>query len=302
MLIFAENPYTAAQQFVVKNNLNPDFVDQVVDFILKHTKKPDAKKTRDESLEPKKLLADPVLLTSANLDGILMKISEFNGNQTDITPIHGLIALLKKETTMVPDDLDSCLITLASWPSDKLFPVLDLVRLAVLNVKIVPLLTGFIEKICLNPIGAATSQKNTQANAIMHLRILSNGLSSKSLLESFFVPHQLTVLKTMRALATSLPSKETLLAHQSLFNFCLVMKEKLTPETAKFMSAVLLERCKVSDGAEDLENIVLVLASSISEVYKYLPSQVIPALATAIAPFQDLRISEPLKTAIHRIF
>lgn len=300
--IFVENPYNAAQQFVIKNNLNPDCVDQVVDFILKHTKQPDTKIANEEPVQPKKLLTDPIMLTSANLDGIFKKISEFNENQADLTPINGLIALLKKETTKIPANLDSCLINLAGWPSDKLFPVLDLVRMAVLNAKIVPLLNGFIEKICLNPIGEASSPKISQANATMQLRILCNGLASKSLLESFFVPHQLTILKTMRALATNLPPKEAPLAHQSLFNFCLMMKEKLTPDTAKFMSAVLLERCKISDGAEDLENIVLLLASSISEVYKYLPSQMVPALATAIGPFQDLRISEPLKMALRRIF
>lgn len=284
-----------AQKFVADHMMPPEYVDQVVDFILKNTNQPDplhkAAPVKEEEIS---FITEPVRLAAANLDGIWKKVLEFNTNQADLKAIERLLSFLKKETTRVPEGLEAALEILSGWSSETLFPVLDLVRVSILNEKVASNFSGFIEKLSLTPITPAVNPKISQANVTMQLRILCNAHTSTHL-KSLLTQHQLTVLKTIRTLSSQVPAKEAALPHQTLLNFCLVHRDSLAPETSKYLLAVLLERCStVNMDHQD----VLMLVSAVALVYKQLPAQQATALATSLA---SLQASPELKSLISKI-
>lgn len=228
----SENPYSVAQKFVADNMLQPAFVDQVVDFILKNTGQ--TATTRQETLFNPHLtqgktsqpiqeifLKQPVKITNANLDGIMKKISEFNSDQQtpiNLKPVEDLVNTLKAPSSIrKPDGLVAVFDLFSHWPVEKLFPVLDLVRVAILNDSLSLEFVDFIESNCVNPIKtSADNTKANQANILMQLRLLTNSFQSKVLWEKLSAHHR-ELLKTLRSLSLHILPKDAILPYQALF-------------------------------------------------------------------------------------
>lgn len=286
----SDNPYAAAQAFCVKNGLPVEYVDQVVDFILKNT---EAKREQQSTglynpyassaptaSAPKPagpaFLTSPVRLSNANLDGILKKISEFNALRStplNLSPIEGLVRLLKKETSAKPAGLSAVFAVLSHWSPDQLFPVLDLVRIALLDERLGLELLDFIQTICLNPIPLVPENAKISAvNVTMQLRVLANAFQSASLW-SALGPHRGALLRTVRALSAEPQTKDVSLPYQVIFNFCLMLGKEQTAdlELSKPLLGVLLERLNgISTMAESGESLKLVL-SAINAARAHLP-------------------------------
>lgn len=291
----SDNPYSAAQKFVSDNRLPPEYVDQIVDFILKQTegKREPGTETlfnpygtaQQPKNEPEGFILESVRLANANLDGILKKIVEFNGTQQvplNMKPFSDLVDYLKKSLKNRPDGLPAVFNVISHWSPDLLFPVLDLVRVSVLDEKLAPELADFITSTCVNVIPAPVpaNPKVAQANIVMQLRVLVNAFQSP-FLWSVLAPHRVTLLKTVRSLGSHKFPKDASLPFQALLNFCLrlgktdISTDDLVPRA---LLALLLEKITA-----DLEgDCVLLLLSSIYHVRKVLPKAQFRALYTEL--------------------
>ncbi len=303
----SENPYTAAQRFIADNQLKPEYVDQIVDFILKNTNQMGTSEPIDPyqmSVAPTKISFkdQPVKLSSANLDGILKKIAEFN-SETDapllMAPVEQLVAYLLKQTKTRPENLAAIFEVFSHWPTENLFPVLDLVRVSILDEHIADQLSEFVVKLCATPLPAIHSNsKVSLANATMQLRIIVNALQSKHLTLALD-DKKLALAKSIRALSTQLIPKEPLLAHQAIFNMALAFRTPFEPDFGRFLIALILERLPKLQSEYNSEAALLLLSALHVfrlNVPKVMGSGIIAELTqlkgTEVAPLVDRLISE----------
>ena len=151
---WGENPYTVAKNFLERNDLPITHLDEVANFIVKNAGTPPAGAV--DSAEKRAVPRDPgVLVVSAyNADGVLGKLKSFG---------------------MAEVTFDAICEALKTWPTEKLFPCLDWLRVRVLDgtenenlLEIVPV-DGILEKGTKGDAG-----KEFFANVTMLLRLLCN--------------------------------------------------------------------------------------------------------------------------------
>ncbi|XP_017880052.1 phospholipase A-2-activating protein [Ceratina calcarata] len=168
-----DDPWHVAQKFLHDNGLSQLFLEQVANFIVKNSQSTSVMKTDAQYADPftggnryipqstgNASTQDPVRpvssnssnsstssyiphtkylkLEQANLVQILEKLKEFNGKQSDSLRVsedklESLVKLADQTPKQLTTDTLSILRMLLNWPSEVLFPVLDITRLAVLS-------------------------------------------------------------------------------------------------------------------------------------------------------------------------
>ncbi|XP_075492671.1 uncharacterized protein LOC142530750 [Primulina tabacum] len=171
----ADDPYAAADKWLLKEDLPLSFRQQIVEFILQNTGQKDF--TLDPSFRdpytgssayipgaPSKssdVISKPsykhipkkgmLVFDTAQFDGILKKISEFNNtmlsdpasihlklNEGDLQRLNAIVKILKDtshyhSSRFADVDIALLLKLLKTWPLDILFPAIDVVRMIVLH-------------------------------------------------------------------------------------------------------------------------------------------------------------------------
>lgn len=305
----SENPYSAAQRFIADNGLDPGYVEQVVDFILKNTPQQETGEQKTElfnpymqsstqakakSEQPKELLAtEPVRLAAANLDGIQKKILEFNGQlpaaqQIKASALQTVISRLKDSAQRIRDSaaVQGLMAAFAQWPMDRLFPVLDLARMMALDETglaphVAPLLTEVVLK---HSLAVAEDPKISQANTLMQLRTLTNALQSKALTEGVLSTRLAELATLLRSLSMSplLAAKDPALPYQGLLNLALACaKGAVQGDAGKYLLSLLLEKMRSID--ESSEETLILFLSAINALKDRLSAQHLAMLAPELS-------------------
>lgn len=134
-MLSLENPYTCAFSFIEKNDLPRSYLDQIANFIVKNTKNVTIGEAITANPDPfTRSDSDKFLfITSANIDGIMKKITEFN--QTSYPSITADQLSLLSDCLRV-NSFSACheiLSKLFQWPLSCLYPVVDLARIVALH-------------------------------------------------------------------------------------------------------------------------------------------------------------------------
>ncbi|XP_066598418.1 phospholipase A-2-activating protein [Prorops nasuta] len=194
-----DDPWHVAQKFINDNGLSQMFLDQVANFIVKNASSAQIPNTHSQyadpftggsryipasasvdDLEREKPVGSnssrcsyiPHLkylrLEQASLQSILVKLREFNlkeDQNIEEEKLQRLINLAENEGEEVTSQIIEILEKLLNWPDNKLYPVLDMVRLLILRKEVNDLLcTDDLVKIC---------QKNIKPDALPSNQMLS---------------------------------------------------------------------------------------------------------------------------------
>jgi phospholipase A-2-activating protein len=156
-----DNPYEVAQEFLWREDLGQDYLDQVAKFIIQNvgdapmiigqgvvgaTTGTRKDTTTSQAKKPGKYIPQRVfmLFESSNLAGLHQKIEEFAGvgehtslSGSDKRALTEILNMLRDTSKYHASKLGvehyQLLIKLTSWPHQYLFPVLDLLRLLFLH-------------------------------------------------------------------------------------------------------------------------------------------------------------------------
>ncbi|KAJ3670094.1 hypothetical protein LUZ60_010418 [Juncus effusus] len=172
----SDNPYDVADKWLIRENLPLTYREQVVEFILQNTGQksfipdpsfrdpytganayvPGQSSLSSGSVAPKLTYKHipkkgMLLFDTAQFDGILKKISEFNTtlasdtdqkvvsmSETEFARLSGIIKVLKDTShyhasTISDADISLLIKILKSWPANMIFPVIDTIRMTVLH-------------------------------------------------------------------------------------------------------------------------------------------------------------------------
>ncbi|XP_054719233.1 phospholipase A-2-activating protein-like [Uloborus diversus] len=127
-----ENPWDVAQKFVVEHNLAVDHIAQIATFILDKTG--DGSWNANDVLYKEKFISYSI----SNVDGLAAKLAEFNSkvgkeHQLSEDELKSLMVLVTLPKTVTVNQM-TALETALMWEDEYLYPVLDLLRLAVKSV------------------------------------------------------------------------------------------------------------------------------------------------------------------------
>ncbi|XP_067886339.1 phospholipase A-2-activating protein isoform X4 [Heterodontus francisci] len=157
-----DDPWLVAHSFLQKNDLNPMFLDQVANFIIENTKghtlgstgsgftdpftggnayvSTDGRTSTIPFSNPYFPKKDPVTFDQANITQIIGKLKELNGStsaeqklsEDDLQILEKFLSIVSSPSareTPTAEQLE-ILWKAAQWPEDIVFPVLDILRLA----------------------------------------------------------------------------------------------------------------------------------------------------------------------------
>ncbi|CAI9104464.1 OLC1v1003135C2 [Oldenlandia corymbosa var. corymbosa] len=266
----SDNPYDAADRWLLKENLPLSYRQQIVEFILQNTGQ------RDFSLDPS--FRDPftgasayipgqpsksdafsakptykhipkrgmLIFDSAQYDGILKKISEFNHSllsnvdnkhlslsEVDMSRLGVIIKILREtsryhSSKFSDDDVELVVKLLHSWPVEMLFPVIDLLRMIVLHPDGATILLKQVNTgndVVMELIKKVTRSSPLPPNLLTSIRVVTN-LFRNSIFHDWLLKHYSEIID---AFASSyLPSnKNVQLAYSTLLlNYAVLLVEK----------------------------------------------------------------------------
>eukprot|EP00127_Corallochytrium_limacisporum_P000399 Clim_evm94s11 gene=Clim_evmTU94s11 len=150
-----EDPYKAAERFIKEQGLTEAYLEQIVEFVKENAKAAGGGPTITQTtagstqanhtpLPPKKDAPIPnmtfVKFSKANFDGLLSKYQELEAGQgpSDASKlVNNLMESFKAKSVTERDFREGfkngVIPVLKSWPTDKLFPVIDFLRIALLE-------------------------------------------------------------------------------------------------------------------------------------------------------------------------
>ncbi|CAH9056252.1 unnamed protein product [Cuscuta europaea] len=277
-----DDPYTTADNWLLKENLPLSYREQVVNFILQNTGQrnftPDpsfrdpytganayipgepskASGTTKPTLKhvPKKGM---LVFDTAQFDGILKKISEFNStlqsdsersnlsiSEAEMPRLAAIVKILKDtshyhSSSFSDKDLGLVLRLLKTWPLSMLFPVIDVLRMLVLHpdganilLKHVNIdndtLFELLKKVTVNPI---------PANLLTSIRAVTN-LFKNSIFYDWLLKHRGEILNAFsKCYLTS--NKNVQLSYSTMIlNYAVLLIEKKDEEgQSQVLSAAL---------------------------------------------------------------
>ncbi|KAK4258688.1 hypothetical protein QN277_005111 [Acacia crassicarpa] len=264
----SDNPYDAADKWLLKENLPLSFREQIVQFILQNTGQKDM--TFDASFRdpytgssayipgqsshsavsakptfkhiPKKGV---LLFDTAQFDGILKKITEFNNSllsnqgqqklaltELDVHRLGAIVKILKDtshyhSSTFAEADIALLLKLLRSWPSAMIFPVIDIIRMIVLHPDGAKLFLKHLEAendILLELINKVTTNPTIPANLLTCVRAVTN-LFKNSSYHSWLQKHRSMILDAFSS-CTSSANKNLQLSYSTLMlNYAVLLIE-----------------------------------------------------------------------------
>lgn len=250
-----QNPYEVANDFINKNELDPQFRDQVVKFIESNTggiplgvPKEGSAKTdiqtevvRQSTLTPQ---TSCLSMTSGNIAPILKKLATYPKAQSAVVKLDELdLAKASAEQVRVIVDL------VAEMPATEVFPALDLLRLSVVAAPEAMVSTEDATTIAQagDLAGAATglSGKQAEINTMLSLRSLANILARSDKSAEAVMPLLDTILDRSGQIAGLQGNKNLALALATfLLNVAVVShkgRSEVTAINALFPMLRLLE-------------------------------------------------------------
>ncbi|KAJ8506706.1 hypothetical protein OPV22_007592 [Ensete ventricosum] len=289
-----DNPYAVADKWLLQESLPLSYRQQIVDFILQNTGQ------RDFSIDP--TFRDPytgsnayvpgepsisqgvgtapsfkhipkvgmLFFDSAQLDGILKKISEFNSAlATDVEKSLSLselelsrlaaIAKVLKDTSHYHcssfADVDILLLLklLKSWPIPMLFPVIDILRMIVLHPDGASLLHKHMESgndILMEILVKATTAPPQTANLLTIVRAITN-LFKHSCFSNWLQSHYSEVLDNLSSCRSFFNKNAHLCYATLILNYAVLLIEAKDKEGQAQVLSAALEIAE--DGNQDVD-------------------------------------------------
>ncbi|PIN02311.1 hypothetical protein CDL12_25172 [Handroanthus impetiginosus] len=279
----SENPYDVADKWLLKENLPLSYRQQIVEFILQNTgqkdftpdplfrdpytgssayipgapsKLPDVSKPSYKHIPKKGML----VFDTAQFDGILKKISEFNNgllsdqekqylslNESDISRFGAIVKVLKDtshyHSSRFDDvDVELMLKLLKTWPVTMLFPVVDLMRMIVLHPDGAGKLLQHVkdEDIVIELIKKVTASPPLPANLLTSLRAVTN-LFKSSIYNEWLLIHRAEILDAYSSCCSSSNKNVQLSYATLLLNYAVLLVEKKDEEGQSHVLSAALE-------------------------------------------------------------
>ncbi|KAL0365481.1 UNVERIFIED_CONTAM: Phospholipase A-2-activating protein [Sesamum angustifolium] len=279
----SENPYDVADQWLLKENLPLSFRQQIVEFILQNTgqkdftpdplfrdpytgssaympgapsKLPDVAKPSYKHIPKKGML----VFDSAQFDGILRKISEFNNtllsdaekkcsslNEGDMSRLSAIVKILKDTSHYHSSrfsDVDIALMMklLKTWPVPLLFPVIDVMRMIVTHPDGVAKLLQYVKNeddIVSELIKKVTASSPLPANLLTSIRVVTN-LFKNSFFHEWLLAHRGEILDAFSSCCSSSNKNVQISYATLLLNYSVLLIEKKDEEgQSQVLSAAL---------------------------------------------------------------
>lgn len=331
-----DNPYEAAQEFINTNNLPQFHMETVAKFIIQNFGGDEASA---RAIAPQRVL-DPWNMASssasqrpsyqrqakhfpcqygaletANLGGIANKIKEFNSqvesneslSEDELRTLESLIGQLQqpKGTRSLGQNHMAVLNKLLSWPPGKVFPVLDLVRIAVL----VPSAANYFadqaragERNVITTVTDIGFTNNESGNVIlqmMALRLLGNSFQHESL-RSVLVQSVDRLLDTVIPICEQPKDSKLIVPYSKLLQNLMIHFDDNAEDSKPIKQRVLGSAKSFLDAnagrlnAESLYALLCGIGTLIhrSERLKQLAKQLgVDALASRFVSHQDAKVS-----------
>ncbi|KAJ0963346.1 hypothetical protein J5N97_028468 [Dioscorea zingiberensis] len=334
-----DNPYDTADKWLLKENLPLSYRQQVVEFILQNSGQ------RNFSLDPS--FRDPytgssayvpggpsislgsaaqptykhipkkgmLFFDSAQFDGILKKIVEFNTNllsdmekmslsltEIELSRLSAILKVLKDTShyhcsTFAAVDIDLLLKVLKSWPIAMMFPVIDVLRILVLHPDGANLLRKRIEAendILLEIFKRATSSPVHAGNLLTIIRATTN-LFKHSCFSQWLKQHCSEILDALSSCRSSF-NKNTNLSYSTLLvNYAVLLIDKKDQEGQAQVLSVALEIAE--DENQDVDSRFRALVAIGSLMLDGLVKSVaidfdVQSIAKSAKAFNDVKIAE----------
>ncbi|XP_047941703.1 phospholipase A-2-activating protein isoform X1 [Salvia hispanica] len=281
----SENPYDVADKWLLNENLPLSYRQQIVEFILQNTgqknftpdplfrdpytgsnayvpgapsKFPDASSSKPsyKHIPKRGMLA----FDTAQFDGILKKISEFNSSllsdpekkhlslsDSDVSRFNAIVKILKDtshyhSSRFADVDVALMLKVLKTWPVALLFPVIDVVRMIVLHPDGAAKLMQHVkdqDDIVIEVIKKVTASPPLPANLLTCLRAVTN-LFKNTCYHEWLLNHRAEVLDALSCCCSS-SNKNVQLSYATLIlNYAVLLIEKKDEEgQSQVLSAAL---------------------------------------------------------------
>lgn len=281
----SENPYDVADKWLLNENLPLSYRQQIVEFILQNTGQkdftpdplfrdpytgssayvPGAPSKHSGSLSSKpsyKHIPKRGMLAfdTAQFDGILKKLSEFNNSllsdpenkhlslsDSDMSRFNAIVKILKDTSHYHSSrfsDVDVALMlkVLKSWPVAVLFPVIDLLRILVLHPDGVAKLLQYVKDgydIVIELIKKVIASSPLPANLLTCLRVVAN-LFKNACFYEWLLNHRVEILDAFASCCSS-SNKNVQMSYATLIlNYAVLLIEKKDEEgQAQVLSAAL---------------------------------------------------------------
>ncbi|XP_057788250.1 uncharacterized protein LOC131005346 [Salvia miltiorrhiza] len=281
----SENPYDVADKWLLNENLPLSYRQQIVEFILQNTgqkdftpdplyrdpytgsnayvpgapsKFPDASSSKPsyKHIPKRGMLA----FDTAQFDGILKKVSEFNNSllsdlekkhlslsDNDMSRFNAIVKILKDtshyhSSRFADVDVALMLKVLKTWPAAVLFPVIDVVRMIVLHPDGAAKLLQYVkddDDIVIEVIKKVTASPPLPANLLTCLRAVTNLFKNTDYYE-WLLNHRAEVLDAFSSCCSS-SNKNVQLSYATLIlNYAVLLIEKKDEEgQSQVLSAAL---------------------------------------------------------------
>lgn len=280
----SDDPYAVAEKWLLKENLPMTYRQQVVEFILQNSGQnnfvPDpsfrdpytggnayvpGQSSSSNGSVPKQTFkhipkTGMLLFETAQFEGILKKITEFNATLTsdseqkhlslseaDFSRLAAIVKVLKNtsfyHTSKLADaDMALLLKILKSWPSQMLFPVIDFLRMFVLHPDGATLVLKTIESgndVLVDTFSKAVAQPVHPPNVLTILKAITN-LFDNSCLHQWLRNHCAEIIDSVLSCKPSF-SKNAHLAYTTLLlNYSVLSIESKDEQSqAQILSAAL---------------------------------------------------------------
>lgn len=264
-----DNPYATADKWLLKENLPLSYRQQIVEFILQNTGQQNFSldtSFRDPytgasayipgepsvpfgtALKPtfKHIPKKGMLLSdSAQFDGILKKLSEFNTvllsdaaqkylslTELELSRLAAIIKILKDAShyhcsKFADADIILLLKILKSWPLSMMFPVIDILRMVILHPDGATLLLKHIENgndILMEAFKRATTAPAQPANLLTIMRAITN-LFKHSYFSNWLQSHYSEILDALSSCRSSFNKNAHLSYATLLLNYAVLLVE-----------------------------------------------------------------------------
>ncbi|KAL9253320.1 Phospholipase A-2-activating protein-like protein [Drosera capensis] len=266
----SDDPYSAADKWLLNQNLPLSYRQQIVDFILENT--------GQKSFAFDSSFCDPftgcipskptfkhipkrgmLVFDVAQFDGILKKISEFNSalhsdlgqkqlslSELEVARLSAVVKILKDtshyhSSSFADVDVDLLLKVVNVWSLSMIFPVIDMLRMMVLHPDGADKLVKHVDSngTLLAMIKKVTASPVIPANILTGLRLLVN-LFKDFQFHQWLLHNRIEILDAFSSCSTS-SNKNVQLAHSTLIlNYSVLLIEKKDEEgQSQVLSAAL---------------------------------------------------------------
>ncbi|XP_024034659.1 phospholipase A-2-activating protein isoform X2 [Citrus clementina] len=252
----SDNPYDAADKWLLKENLPFSYRQQIVEFILQNTGQKDF--TLNTSFR------DPYTGASAYVPGQPSSMSAIPAKPTfkhipkekknlsmselETSRVAAVVKILKDTShyhcsSFADVDISLLLKLLKTWPPAMIFPVIDILRMTILHPDGASLLLKHVENqndVLMEMIEKVSSNPTLPANLLTGIRAVTN-LFKNSSWYSWLQKHRSEILDAFSSCYSS-PNKNVQLSYSTLIlNYAVLLIEKKDEEGQSHVLSAALE-------------------------------------------------------------